>query len=176
LFTRFSHTNLIIITHLNIHQVVRLVPNYEGDLGPMIGAFVQWLAPATGGAPISSYQLSSRKAELNAGGTMVVSLSAYDDDDGAMTERSNGGSWTIVSSSVPSVARNEAAGNKDSQSTFYTYYVPRLACGSNYVFSVRGYNTFHGYGPTRKVSVQTPSCTPTTEPSFPPTRLADMLP
>jgi hypothetical protein len=137
----------------------------------MIGAFVQWLAPSPGGAPISFYQLSSRLTEVN--GTSIVSLSAYEDDD---TTRTNGGSWTVVSSSIPSEERKEDAGNKNSQSTFYTYYVPRLQCGSNFVFAVRGYNTFHGYGPSRRISVLTPSCSPTTEPSFPPSRVSDMLP
>lgn len=160
----------------SFEQVVRLLPNYEGDLGPMIGAFVQWLAPITGGGPISSYQLSSRMADYDSNGTTVVSLSSYDDDDGEISTRANGGSWTIVSSSIASEERKEDEGNKNSQSTFYTYYVPRLKCGSNYIFAVRGYNTFHGYGPSRKISVLTPSCSPTTEPSFPPTRVADMLP
>lgn len=157
--------------------MVRLVPNYKGDLGPMIGCFVEWLAPSSSSAPITSYQLSSRVAELtssnNGSTSTVVSLSAYDDDQ---LIRSNGGSWTIVSSSIESLDRNEAEASKLSQSTFYTYYVPRLQCGTNYVFAVRGYNTFHGYGPSRKLSVLTPSCTPTTEPTFPPTRVADMLP
>jgi len=160
----------------SFEQVLRLVPNHEGDLGPMIGAFVQWLAPITGGASISTYQLSSRLAEYDVNGTTIVSLGAYDDDDANLETRSNGGSWTIASGSIPSVERKEQEGNKLSQSTFYTYYVPRLKCGSNYIFAVRGYNTFHGYGPSRKISVLTPSCSPTTEPSFPPTLLSDMLP
>jgi hypothetical protein len=145
-------------------------------LGAAIGAHVQWLAPAVGGAPISSYELSVRSALVaNATAkTQVVSLASYDDD--ALATRNEGGPWTVVSSHVASDARKEAEGHASKASTFYDYYIPRLACGSDYVLAVRAYNSFHGYGSSRKATFQTPSCSPTKEPSFPPTLVSEMLP
>jgi len=157
-------------------EVIRLRPNGAGDLGALIGASVLWLAPAVGGAPIEAYELSSRVATSpNATAkTAIVALSSYDDD--MTVPRSEGGQWTIASSHINADARKEAEGHVRKGTTFYEWYVPRLKCSTDYVFSVRASNAFHGYGSSWKVLVATPSCSPTTEPSFPPTTVAQMAP
>lgn len=128
---------------------------------------MSWLAPAAGGAPISHYELSVRPA-LNsteiAATNVVVTLSAY--EVGLGEHRSTGSKWTTVHSMIPANERNEVTGKAP-----YTYFVPRLKCSGSYVLSVRGFNTFHGFGPTRLIAVEVPSCAPTTEPTFPPTRV-----
>jgi len=157
-------------------EVIRHRPDLLGHLGAAIGAHVKWLAPALGGAPISSYEVAVREA-MAANATAkntVVSLSSYDDDE--LSTRVEGGAWTVVTSHITSEVRKEAEGHANKPSTYYEYYVPRLACGTDYVLAVRAYNTFHGYGGSRKASFQTPSCSPTKEPSFPPTLVSEMLP
>lgn len=158
-------------------EVVRNLPDSTGSKGTLVGAHVRWLAPAVGaGSEISSYQLSSRPAMApNATAkTSVVALSAYADDDSLGLGRASGSSeWTIASSRIPSEARKEAEGTASAPSTFYSWYVPRLECGEDYVFAVRGFNAFHGYGKSRKVLATAPSCSPTTEPSFPPTSVSE---
>jgi len=142
-----------------------------------VGAHVRWLAPSPGGAPISSYQLSSRPAmSPNATAkTSVVALSAYGDDDSIDAGRQSGSAWTVATSRVPSEPRKEAVGVSTAASTFYSWYVPRLECGQDYVFAVRAFNDFHRYGKSRKVLVTAPSCSPTTDPSFPPTSVGEFV-
>lgn len=159
-------------------EVVRNLPDSQGNRGTMVGAHLRWLAPAVGGAPITSYQLASRKAMApNATAkSSFVALSAYGDDDSIGAGRITGGSeWSIATSRVPSEPRKEAAGVATAASTFYSWYVPRLECGEDYVFAVRAFNDFHEYGKSRKVLATAPSCSPTTEPSFPPTSVGEFV-
>ena len=130
-------------------------------MGQAIGAAVKWLPPAAGGAPVVTYELSSRPALTFPNGTMVP-LSAYGDDDVAADGES---AWVVASAHIKAVARTEAVGV-----IYYDYYVPRLACGGRYVFRIRAFSALRGYGPGRLVDAPLPTCPPTSQPTLSPTQ------